>query len=407
MANEQHVTILLHDGVDIWNTWRKSQPQIRRPGVIMADLSGADLSGVNLSGADLSRVDLSRANLTGANLSGANLSGANLFDATLIGATLIGATLIGAKLEDALLDEANLSGADFEGADLSGAYFRGTNLREAKLNRATLGGADFGGADLWSADLSGANLRRADLNEALLSRANLSGADLSEAHLEEAICISTNFSHANLSDCSVYGIAAWDVNLDNATQTNLRVAPYLKAALTVDNLEVAQFLYLLIRSQKARDVFDTLTSKVVFILGRFGERNANLDALREALRNHPNGYIPVLYDVDPHTHKPVLETVKILANLARFVVANLTDPSMVRSELSYITANVPTVPVQSLIEEGAGLPAEYSTWQTRRSFLPLYRYADFDQLIANLTTHIIEPVERHVQARRISDGHGS
>lgn len=265
------------------------------------------------------------------------------------------------------------------------------------------------GADLSFADFSGANLHRAGLNEARLSRTNLSGANLCEASLCEAICVGANFSHANLSNCAVYGITAWDVNLDNATQTNLQIAGYLKPTITVDNLEVAQFLYLLIHNQKTRNVFDTITSKVVLILGRFGERNADLDTLREALRNHPNGYIPVLYDIHykPHIEKPVLETVKVLANLARFVIANLTDPNKVRSELSYITTTVPTVPVQSIIEEGASLPTEYSTWQTHHSFLPVYRYTDFDQLIANLTTHVIRPAEGNVQARRIADGHGS
>ena len=181
----------------------------------------------------------------------------------------------------------------------------------------------------------------------------------------------------------------------------------MESAITVDNLEVVQFLYLLIRSQKTCDVLDTITSKVVLILGRFGERTANLETLREALRHHPNGYIPVLYYFNSHTVKPVLETVKVLATLARFVVVNLTDPNTARSELSYITTNVQPVPIQSLIEAGASLPPEYSTWQTYRSFLPVHRYADFDQLIANLTTRVIEPVEGYVQARRTCDGHDS
>lgn len=337
VANEQHLAMLLRDGVLIWNAWRKNQPQIRKPDIIMADLSGAHLCGTNLCEA-------------------------NLNEASIFGA--------------------NLSGADLRGAILSGATLSFT-------------------------DLSGAILRGTDLNEARLSRANLSGADLRGVDLSEALCVSANFSHANLSDCNVYGISAREAHLEGATQTNLRIAPYLKPTITVDNLEVAQLLDCLIHSQKTRDVFDSITSKAVLILGRFGERNVNLEALREALRTHPNGYIPVLYEVSPITQRPALETVNSLANLARFVVVNLTDPNAVRSELSYITTNAPTVPVQPLIEAGGSLPAEYSAWQTHRSFLPVYRYADFDHLLANLTTHVIEPVEGHVQGRRISDDHGS
>lgn len=310
-------------------------------------------------------------------------------------------------LSGADLSEADLSEADLSGANLFDAYFFKANLREANLTRADLRGADLSEADLSRADLSDADLSGADLSEANLTRANLIRANLSGANLSWANPSGANLSGASLSDCSIYGIAAWDVNLDGATQANLRITPDSEAAITVDNLEVAQFLYLLIHNQKIRDVLDTITSKVVLIPGRFGGRKANLDALREALRNHPNGYIPVLFDFNPQAEKPVFETVKILANLARFVVADLTDPNMVRSELSYITANVPTVPIQSLLEEGMSLPTEYSTWREYRSFLSVYRYADFDQLLANLTESVIEPVEGHVQARRISDDHGS
>ena len=39
--------------------------------------------------------------------------------------------------------------------------------------------------------------------------------------------------------------------------------------ITVDNIEVAQFVYLLLHNQKIRDVIDTFCKKVVLILGRF------------------------------------------------------------------------------------------------------------------------------------------
>jgi hypothetical protein len=44
--------------------------------------------------------------------------------------------------------------------------------------------------------------------------------------------------------------------------------------ITVDNIEVAQFIYLLLHNQKIRDVIDTITSKVVLILGRFSEKRS-------------------------------------------------------------------------------------------------------------------------------------
>ena len=61
---------------------------------------------------------------------------------------------------------------------------------------------------------------------------------------------------------------------------------------SVDNLEVAQFIYLLLSNAKIRHVIDTITSKVVLILGRFTpERKNVLDAIREQIREI--SYVPV------------------------------------------------------------------------------------------------------------------
>src|SRR5262249_45019018 len=174
--------------------------------------------------------------------------------------------------------------------------------------------------------------------------------------------------------------------------------------VTVDNLHVAQFLYLLLQNRRIRDILGTITSKAVLILGRFSDERAPiLDALREALRNHPNGYMPLLLDFDPQQDKPAFETVKTLAHLARFVIADLTDPNMVRTALTYITANVPTVPIQPLILSGAHLPREYQTWAHCTSFLPVFRYADVAQLLTGLPEGVIAPVEEHVVGRRLAD----
>lgn len=342
MANQRHVKRLLVDGVEAWNRWRDENPKA------FPDLRGADLHGVNLMQADLLEADLS-----GANLSGAYLSEAVFYHADL--------------------ERANLSGADFTGADLTDAYLIEANLNGADLSMARLSGADFTSADL-------------------------TGADLYEAN-----CVRTNFTGATLTGCNVYGVSAWDVNLKDTVQTDLRIIPTGKeSVITVDNVEVAQFLYLLLHNEKMRAVLDTITSKVILILGRFSnERKPILDALREALRSHPNGYIPVLFDFEPQADKPVLETVKTLANLARFVIADLTDPHMIRAELTTIIPNVPTVPVQPIIQNDADLPTEYESWALYKSFLPVSRYADLSDLLAHLNDSVISPVEAHVHARRL------
>ena len=118
--------------------------------------------------------------------------------------------------------------------------------------------------------------------------------------------------------------------------------------ITVDNLEMAQFLYLLLNNQKIREFVDSVTSKAVLILGRFTpSRKRVLEAIRDALRRH--NYLPILFDFESPSSRDLTETITTLARLARFIVADLTEPSSVIKELEAI---VPTlaVPVQPLLE---------------------------------------------------------
>lgn len=106
--NADHVRQLLAEGVC-------AQCDLRRAGLVLADLEGADLGGSNLAGANLSRANLAGANLRGANLSGvslvgANLMGADLKDANLTGADLRDAYVIGAILDGTRMDYTNLQG---------------------------------------------------------------------------------------------------------------------------------------------------------------------------------------------------------------------------------------------------------------------------------------------------------
>jgi uncharacterized protein YjbI with pentapeptide repeats len=87
--NDDQLSLLLR-GSDVWNEWRRRNPDIRvnLSGALLggADLSGAYLSGAYLREARLSRADLrladfSRAYLVGADLHGADLDGTNLNEA--------------------------------------------------------------------------------------------------------------------------------------------------------------------------------------------------------------------------------------------------------------------------------------------------------------------------------------
>jgi hypothetical protein len=355
MANQEHLDIL-KQGVETWNQWRKEHQYTYRP-----DLSEADLARANLTGADLRGTNLGYADLTRACLKGANLSEASLARAYVRMAILTGADL----------NKAHLARTDLVGTDLSGASLVEANLREAILSEA---------------NLRGAILTATDLREAILI-----GTDLRETTLVRA-----NLAEATFTNCHIYGIAAWGVELKGARQDNLIITPYGEPTITIDNLKIAQFIYLLLNNAEIRDVIDTIARKAVLILGRFTPpRKAVLDALREALRTH--GYVPILFDFDKPASRNFTETVRTLAHLSRFIIADLTDPSSIPQELQAI---IPTlaVPVQPVLLEGKREHAMFIDFlKTYHWVLPVHYYLDQAHLLATLNEQVIEPAEQKAQ----------
>jgi hypothetical protein len=130
----------------------------------------------------------------------------------------------------------------------------------------------------------------------------------------------------------------------------LIITPEDEPKVTVDNIEVAQFIYLLLHNEKIRDVIDTVGRKGVLLLGRFTEnRIAVLERLREELRRR--GYLPIVFNFDKPETKDFTETVRLLAGLAHFVIADVTNPRSAPLELQAIVPEI-MVPFRPIIEEG-------------------------------------------------------
>lgn len=396
MANSEHLARLLQ-GAESWNRWRGHTRDISQ------DISRAQLPRVDLSGADLLEADLTAADLTDADLTKAMLARANLRKANLSGANLSQAHLNGADLSRANCEAANFARADLSTADLTRANFRRAILNWANVSRAMLHMADFSGADMSGANLHEARLSKAsfhaaNLTQALLTRTYLLETDLSEANLSQAdllfaTIIESNLERANLTHCRVYGISAWDVRLEGAIQSNLVITPFsAETAIQVDNLEVAQFIYLLLNNEKIRNVIGTITSKVVLILGRFTqERKLILEAIREELRKHD--YLPVLFDFEKPSSRDTTETVRTLAHMARFVIADITDAKSIPQELIAIVPNLPSVPVQPLL---LASQHEYSMFEHLRRFpwvLEPVLYENQASLLMELEQKVIAPAE--------------
>jgi uncharacterized protein YjbI with pentapeptide repeats len=265
--------------------------------------------------------------------------------------------------------------------DLSSANLREAELNKAKLSGAKLSGANLSGAKLSGADLSWANLRRADLTGANLRRAKLRGAQL----------IETNLRNATLTGSFVYGASVWNIKVNDRTkQENLIITNFDEPVITVDNIKVAQFIYLLLNNQEIRNVIDTITSKAVLILGRFTpERKEVLDALREALRKRD--YLPLLFDFDRPTDRDFTETIMTLAGMSAFVIADITNPKSSPLELH---ATVPDyrIPFVPILQDGE---QPFSMFRDITSafhwVLPILRYDSCKNLLAALDDAVVAP----------------
>jgi hypothetical protein len=206
--------------------------------------------------------------------------------------------------------------------------------------------------------------------------------------------VEANLSNTVISGCRIYGVSAWNVRLNEDTkQKDLIVTDVGEPEVTVDNIEVAQFVYLLLHNEKIRDVIDTVGKKGVLLLGRFTEgRIAVLERLRDELRNR--GYLPIVFNFDKPETKDFTETVRLLAGLSRFVIADVTNPKSAPLELQ---ATVPEimVPFLPIIEEGQE-PFSMLTdlWIKHRDwvFEPIY-YSSLDKLVGALDKEIIGPAE--------------
>jgi hypothetical protein len=208
---------------------------------------------------------------------------------------------------------------------------------------------------------------------------------------------------ANLSDCRIYGISAWGVKLSEGTkQQNLVITPPNQPRLTTDDLEVAQFIYLLLHNDKIRRVIDTVGKKGVLLLGRFTEgRIVVLERLCEELRKRD--YIPIVFNFDKPETKDFTETVRLLAGLSKFVIADITNPKSLPLELQ---ATVPEimVPFQPIIEKGEKPFAMLKDLQRKHDWVfKTLRYSSLDRLIETMGDKIINPAEakfKQLVARR-------
>lgn len=412
MANQQQLSIL-KQGAYAWNKWREEHPDAP------VDLSKADLSDINpveafagmrypsFPRANLGGISLGKANLKETNFYRADLAGADFSEADLKGAELSETYLKGADLRRADLSGAHLSEADLRGANLTGARLNETDLRGANLSSAHLIGANLNksylrGADLLLADLMQADLRGADLSKTYLRTTDLRQADLRGANLTGAIMVGTKIDRAKLSGSSVFAVNICDLGGEFEEQRELVITPYGSAVITVDNIKIAQFLYLILNNQEIRDAIPAVTARSALIVGSFGspDRTRILEVLRKSLRQYD--LLPIVLDLGRSVEKDFTETIKTLAELSYFVIADITNPRSAPLELQ---ATIPDyqVPFVPIIQEGESPLAMMVDLQKNYDWvLDTLEYDSADTLVNVLKPAIIDPaIEKYNDLRLI------
>jgi hypothetical protein len=344
MANEEQLSIL-KQGVDFWNKWRKENQHLT--------------------------INLSRSNFDGTNLEGINLRSASLYESSFM--------------------EANLARANLNRADLWSANLQKVNMVGASVRRAKLSRADFREADLQKTHFGGSNFDQTDLR----------GANLSGAILEQAQFIDTKLQKANLSNCFIHGISAWNLDLEGTIQTNLIITQNDRPQIIIDDLEIAQFVFLILNNQKLKNVIDSISSRGVLILGRFTlpERKAVLDCLREELRTF--GLLSIVFDFDRPIDRDFTETIKTLAGLSYFVIADVTNPKSSPLELQ---ATIPDyqIPFVPIIQDGEKPFAMMVDLQKKYNWvLNTVSYDSQETLMKVLKPLIIDPAMKKRQELRI------
>jgi hypothetical protein len=150
---------------------------------------------------------------------------------------------------------------------------------------------------------------------------------------------------------------------------------------------------LLLNNEKLRDVIETITSKAVLILGRFSpERKIILNRLREELRTRD--YLPILFDFEKAKSRDTIETIRILAGMAKFIIADLTEAKAVVQELQAIVPSLPSVVVRFIIMKSEREPSMFDHIRRFPWVIPgAFEYETAAEIIGSIKDKILDPVE--------------
>jgi Pentapeptide repeats (8 copies) len=264
------------------------------------------------------------------------------------------------------------------------------NFDEADLECAALNGALLNGSTFRNAILRGVQCGASNLSACVLT-----GADLGCAHF-----VRTNLSGADLTGARAYGVNCWNVNIsEETTQRDLIVTPPKEPTISVDDIRVAQFVHLILTNANLKSALDSVTRRGVLVLGRFG--GGGLEVLRAVggcLRQA--GYLPIIFEFARPEDRTYTETVRTLAGLARFVVVDLSGPS-VPQEL-YATVPHLKIPFVPILEKGRQPYSMFADLLEYDWVLgPIVEFESTSDLVQGLPDNVIGRAEKRASLRSL------
>lgn len=210
MANIEHKNTL-KKGSSIWNLWRNNNPQI-----------SPDLSDINF---------ITEFPNTNENYNLPKFINYNFKNSNFRKVSLRNITFINCNFDDSYLHFSDLVDAYFESCS-----FNNVGMRVCKIGAATFSNCIF---------------NNSDLSYSSAVEANFTGSTFNNSKLEQMSLINCNFSESILTKCRIYGISSWDLITTNSKHSDLVITKEDQPTITVDKLELAQFIYMIINRRQS------------------------------------------------------------------------------------------------------------------------------------------------------------
>ncbi|GGG37263.1 hypothetical protein GCM10011344_42580 [Dokdonia pacifica] len=355
---EKSIIDLIDQGAEEWNNWVKeltknvrgiklhSDKSLRNYQSYHISLSIASLPKMKLSRRKFKQFDFSRLKIQSSEFNYVEFDDCDFFETQF--------------------DNSKFNYCIFKNCTFKKTYFIGANLNYSKFNNCKFIGCN----------LSKTEQYLTKYDNCTILYTYLKFANLTETHLYKT----------TIDSSKIYGVSTWGIKIEGSISKNLIITNDIEdnsSEISVDNIEIAQFIYMLIDNRKIRDVVTSLTSKVILILGRFtDERLEVLEGIKQKIREL--GYIPVLFTFSPSLNRDLTETIQLIANISKMVFADITDPKSIPQELSTIIPNLPSLKVQPLLLEGNREYAMFEHWNRYPWVEDIFEYSSEQHLLSNV-----------------------